>query len=153
MTPARLETFADGVFAIAATLLILNVDNQIGDRQGALGDRLLHIWPSYVAYGVSFLTIGIMWMNHHTVLSLIDHPTRENWNPGAGGMCTHSIQFEPGNDETMYVGISAAGVFRSEDGGESWIGSTVGIPNAWRNTTYWVAFDPDVRGRMWGQSD
>jgi uncharacterized membrane protein len=76
VTPARLETFADGVFAIAATLLILNVDNQVSDQQGALGGRLLHIWPSYVAYGVSFLTIGIMWMNHHTLLSLIDHVDR-----------------------------------------------------------------------------
>ena len=54
------------------------------------------------------------------VLSLIDHPTRERWNPGAGGMCTHSIQIDPADPQTMYVGISAAGVFRSEDGGESW---------------------------------
>ena len=76
MTPSRLETFADGVFAIAATLLILNVDNQVGDEHGALGARLLHIWPSYLAYGVSFLTIAIMWMNHHTVLSLVGHVDR-----------------------------------------------------------------------------
>ena len=54
------------------------------------------------------------------VMSLIDHPTRERWNPGAGGMCTHSIQIDPTDPQTMYVGISAAGVFRSEDGGESW---------------------------------
>jgi hypothetical protein len=54
------------------------------------------------------------------VESLLEDPTRERWQPGAGGMCTHSIQFEPGNGKTMYVGISAAGVFRSEDGGESW---------------------------------
>ena len=54
------------------------------------------------------------------VMSLIDHPTRERWNPGAGGMCTHSIQFHPDRPETMYVGISAAGVFRSEDGGGTW---------------------------------
>ena len=54
------------------------------------------------------------------MLSLIDHPTRERWNPGAGGMCTHSIQIDPADPQTMYVGISAAGVFRSEDGGESW---------------------------------
>jgi photosystem II stability/assembly factor-like uncharacterized protein len=48
---------------------------------------------------------------------LLEHPTRENWQPGAGGMCCHSIQFADG---TMYVAISAAGSFRSEDGGESW---------------------------------
>jgi photosystem II stability/assembly factor-like uncharacterized protein len=48
---------------------------------------------------------------------LFDHPTRGSWQPGAGGMCTHSIQFANG---TMYVAISAAGAFRSDDGGESW---------------------------------
>src|ERR671924_1904077 len=48
---------------------------------------------------------------------LLEHPTRERWQPGAGGMCTHSIQFADG---TMYVAISAAGSFRSQDGGETW---------------------------------
>src|SRR5437899_2876999 len=55
MTTSRLETFADGVFAIAATLLILNVDAQIGAAPADLGAGLLHMWPSYVAYAVSFL--------------------------------------------------------------------------------------------------
>jgi photosystem II stability/assembly factor-like uncharacterized protein len=54
------------------------------------------------------------------VRSLIEHPTRERWNPGAGGMCTHSIQIDPENESTVYVAISAAGVFRSDDGGETW---------------------------------
>jgi uncharacterized membrane protein len=75
MSTSRLETFADGVFAIAATLLILNVDAQISDVQ-SLGSRLLHIWPSYLAYAVSFVTIGIMWINHHTVMSQIDRTDR-----------------------------------------------------------------------------
>jgi uncharacterized membrane protein len=68
VTSNRLETFSDGVFAIAATLLILNVDTQVGEEARDLGDRLLHVWPSYLAYAVSFLTIGIMWVNHHTVM-------------------------------------------------------------------------------------
>ena len=54
------------------------------------------------------------------VQSILEHPTRDRWNPGAGGMCTHSIQIDPRDPKTMYVGISAAGVFRSDDGGESW---------------------------------
>jgi uncharacterized membrane protein len=70
VSPARLETFADGVFAIAATLLILNVDGAVGG-EGALGASLEHAWPSYLAYAVSFVTIGIMWMNHHTLMSLV----------------------------------------------------------------------------------
>jgi uncharacterized membrane protein len=61
MTAGRLETLADGVFAIAATLLILNVDSQAGDS-------LTRAWPSYIAYAVSFITIGIIWVNHHLVM-------------------------------------------------------------------------------------
>ena len=76
MSTARLETFADGVFAIAATLLILNVDSQVSGDLPDLGARLLHIWPSYLAYAVSFVTIGIMWVNHHTVMSQIDKTDR-----------------------------------------------------------------------------
>jgi len=76
VSPARLETFADGVFAIAATLLILNVDTQVAGDVPDLGDRLLHIWPSYLAYAVSFVTIGIMWVNHHTVMSQIGRVDR-----------------------------------------------------------------------------
>jgi uncharacterized membrane protein len=62
---ARLETFADGVFAIAATLLILDVTVR-GGRP--LNHELLHNWPSYAGYAVSFLTIAIMWVNHHTTI-------------------------------------------------------------------------------------
>ena len=76
MSTARLETFADGVFAIAATLLILNVDAQVSEDVHDLGGRLLHIWPSYLAYAVSFVTIGIMWVNHHTVMSQITRTDR-----------------------------------------------------------------------------
>ena len=48
---------------------------------------------------------------------LFAHPTRERWQPGAGGMCTHSIQLADG---ALYVAISAAGAFRSEDDGRTW---------------------------------
>ena len=71
MSPTRLETFADGVFAIAATLLILNVDAQVPGDVPDLGAQLRHIWPSYVAYAASFVTIGIMWINHHTIMSQV----------------------------------------------------------------------------------
>jgi uncharacterized membrane protein len=63
---ARLETFADGVFAIAATLLILSVDGAVHDP-----GNLTHAWPAYLAYAVSFVTIGIMWINHHTLAGLV----------------------------------------------------------------------------------
>jgi uncharacterized membrane protein len=72
MTTGRLETFADGVLGIAATLLILNVDTQIEEGGRGLAGQLLRIWPSYIAYAVSFLTIGIIWVNHHTVMNQIE---------------------------------------------------------------------------------
>jgi uncharacterized membrane protein len=69
---SRLETFSDGVFAIAATLLILNVHAD-GPH---LGHALTRAWPSYAAYAVSFVTIGIMWVNHHGVFAQIDKVDR-----------------------------------------------------------------------------
>jgi len=54
------------------------------------------------------------------VRTLTEAPTRERWQPGAGGMTVHSIAFDPKNSDRMYVGVSAAGVFRSDDGGTSW---------------------------------
>jgi len=66
----RLETFADGVIAIAITLLILEVKvpPAEGDRLGA---AVVHAWPSYAGYVVSFLTIGVIWVNHHHMFKLI----------------------------------------------------------------------------------
>ena len=76
MSPSRLETFADGVFAIAATLLILTVDGAVGGEGIGLDAELRHAWPAYVGYVVSFVTIGIMWLNHHTVMSLVERVDR-----------------------------------------------------------------------------
>ncbi len=69
----RLETFADGVFAIAATLLILDVHRT---SDATVTSSLVHAWPSYLAYVISFLTIGIIWVNHHTVMKQIDRVDR-----------------------------------------------------------------------------
>jgi len=60
-----METFSDGVFAIAATLLVLEISVDTAHTHD-LGSALLHLWPSYLAYVTSFITIGIIWMNHHT---------------------------------------------------------------------------------------
>jgi uncharacterized membrane protein len=69
----RLETLSDGVFAIAATLLVLDVHEGPG---GDLAHGLLHAWPAYLAYVISFLTIGIMWINHHAVFRQIGRVDR-----------------------------------------------------------------------------
>jgi photosystem II stability/assembly factor-like uncharacterized protein len=48
------------------------------------------------------------------------HPTRDRWNPGAGGMCCHSISLDRNEPKRVYAAISAAGGFRTDDGGETW---------------------------------
>jgi uncharacterized membrane protein len=67
METNRVEAFSDGVFAIAITLLILAVGIEQAISGGDLGEQLLDLWPAYIAYAVSFLTIGIMWANHHQI--------------------------------------------------------------------------------------
>jgi uncharacterized membrane protein len=79
MSSRRLEAFSDGVFAIAITLLVLDlaVPPREGTREGSLASALAQQWPSYFAYLVSFLVIGIIWVNHHAVFDrvrLIDRP-------------------------------------------------------------------------------
>ena len=73
MPKNRLEGFSDGIFAFAATLLILNL---VVNVNRPLGGELLQIWTSYVAYALSFVTIGIIWINHHTVMHQISHVDR-----------------------------------------------------------------------------
>ena len=51
---------------------------------------------------------------------LRDHPTGEQWQPGAGGLCLHTILIDPDNPQRIVVAISAAGAFRTDDGGETW---------------------------------
>src|SRR5205807_2616133 len=48
------------------------------------------------------------------------HDTGPQWQPGAGGMCLHTILLDPSNPERMYIAISAAGAFRTDDGGKTW---------------------------------
>jgi uncharacterized membrane protein len=62
----RLEAFSDGVFAVAITLLVFNLAVPVPGH-GALGQQLASHWPSFAAYGVSFLTVGIIWVNHHSL--------------------------------------------------------------------------------------
>jgi len=56
----------------------------------------------------------------HELPGLRQHQSGPKWQPGAGGMCLHTILLDPGNENRMYVAISAAGTFRTDDGGTSW---------------------------------
>ena len=70
MSTGRLEAFSDGVFAIAITLLVIELRPPVvegSELAGALWD----LWPSYFAYFVSFVTIGVFWLNHHRVFTQV----------------------------------------------------------------------------------
>ncbi|MGA2075206.1 MAG: hypothetical protein ABSH52_17080 [Terriglobia bacterium] len=62
----------------------------------------------------------------------------------------YGVFFDPFDARRMFIAYTDIGLFRSEDGGESWTSSTDGVPDQWTNTTYWITFDPEVRGRVWG---
>ena len=69
MGPGRLHALIDGVFAIALTLLVLDLPKPLLSTH--LVHDLLHQWPSYVAYLVSFVTIGLLWIEHHGMMSAV----------------------------------------------------------------------------------
>ena len=70
MDRSRLEAFSDGVFAVAITLLVLNL-TVAGPGHGALTHQLGSHWPSFAAYLISFFVIGIIWVNHHALVRTI----------------------------------------------------------------------------------
>ena len=74
MSKARVEAFSDGVIAVAITLLALGL--AVPPPGGSLAHHLAEQWPSYAAYVISFVTIGIIWINHHAMfrrLASVDH--------------------------------------------------------------------------------
>jgi len=62
---------------------------------------------------------------------------------------TYGYHFDPFDPHRQFISTTDIGLFRSEDGGQSWISSTRGVPREWTNTTYWIEFDPEVKGRVW----
>jgi photosystem II stability/assembly factor-like uncharacterized protein len=95
--------------------------------------KLVNIWviepgranePGMLYAGVDPATLwvsndnGVHWSLNE---SLANHPTRELWGPGAGGLCLHTIVVDPANDQRMWVGISSVGCMRTDDGGQSWV--------------------------------
>ncbi|WP_410789212.1 TMEM175 family protein [Kribbella sp. C-35] len=72
----RLEAFSDGVFAIAITLLVLELRSPELEEGERLWPALLHEWPQFAAYLTSFAILGIMWVNHHSMFRQIQRADR-----------------------------------------------------------------------------
>jgi photosystem II stability/assembly factor-like uncharacterized protein len=62
----------------------------------------------------------------------------------------YGVHFDPFNPQRMFISYTDIGLFGSEDAGQTWSTATTGVPPRWTNTTYWIAFDPEVQGRVWG---
>jgi photosystem II stability/assembly factor-like uncharacterized protein len=97
--------------------------------------RVWHFEPSHVDADTVFAGVedaalfrstdaGQTWAE---MSGLRSHSTGKTWSPGAGGMCLHTILIDPASERRMYVAISAAGAFRTEDGGDSWHVATGGL--------------------------
>jgi photosystem II stability/assembly factor-like uncharacterized protein len=79
------------------------------------------------------------------------HIAKNRWTTRGLDVTTcYGVHFDPFDVHHMFITYTDIGLFESADGGASWTGATAGIPNTWRNTTYWIAFDPKVKGLIWG---
>jgi uncharacterized membrane protein len=74
VSKSRLEAFSDGVIAVAITLLVLDITVPAATKHGHLAHELGVRWPHYVAYITSFITIGIIWVNHHAMIGRLRQP-------------------------------------------------------------------------------
>ena len=75
---------------------------------------------------------------------------RNGWfSTGLDVTNAYGYHFDPFDHNRQFISTTDIGLFRSEDGGKSWVSSTQGVPKEWMNTTYWIVFDPTVKGRVW----
>lgn len=97
--------------------------------------RVWHLRPSFEDADVVYAGVedaalfcsgdgGVTWRE---LEGLRTHSTGQDWAPGAGGMCLHTILLDPANPKRIFVAVSAAGAFRSDDGGASWSVATGGL--------------------------
>lgn len=76
MDKGRIEAFSDGVFAVAITLLALDLTVAGPGGHHPLSWQLGHLWPQFAAYVVSFFTVGVVWVNHHALFKSLTRPDR-----------------------------------------------------------------------------
>lgn len=130
------------------------------------GRKLERIWTVAPSNGTLFAGVadaglfgsdddGNTWA---AVTGLNDHETRDGWSPGAGGLAAHRILIDPKNRARMWVGISAVGVFATEDGGGTWELRNRGVDVTAQNDDYDIGYcvhglvaDPDDADRIWRQ--
>jgi len=115
-----------------------NAEPRFNDDSGRSLEKLWHVQPGRpFEPGVIYLggmpaslwkseDLGKTWQEN---TPLQEHETRPKWSPGAGGLCLHTIILDPENQDRMAVGISAAGYFRTDDGGKTWLRRALDLPD------------------------
>jgi hypothetical protein len=89
---------------------------------------------------------GRTWQQLHSA-----HCGEDCWTTRGLDVTTcYGVHADPFDVQHLFITYTDIGLFQSRDGGRSWSGATIGIPADWRNTTYWIAFDPEVRDKLWG---
>jgi len=163
-----------GRFIVATASQVYGAALQVSDDDGATWrqvehgpaypdgherDKMNQVWTLHVAgerlyAGVD--TAGLFYSDDdgeswHPVPGLNDHATRDAWFPGAGGLCAHAVYVDPRNPQRVWCGISAVGVWRTDDGGETWQPKNEGIRNVIEDQehkdigycVHALAFDPE----------
>lgn len=93
---------------------------------------------------------GASWTARYSEAVAASSQTGASWrSTGLDVTTTYGYDFDPFDSRRRFILTTDIGLFRSEDGGRSWMRSVDGVPGRWRNTTYSLAFDPTVRGKMW----
>ena len=133
-----------------------------GDFSGRYKDgaRLVdQIWTLHAAHGALYAGVseaglfvsrdkGQSWQ---PVEGFNEHPSRDRWVPGFGGLGAHTILSDANDPDRMWVGVSAAGFFRSDDGGKSWHSKNAGVPGQTGQCVHHVAHDPARAGVLYRQ--
>jgi len=79
------------------------------------------------------------------------HAGDDRWTTTGFDVTTcYGVHFDPFNLKNMFISYTDVGLFKSQDGGQTWKSSIAGIPRRWQNTTYWTELDPRTPGLMWG---
>ncbi len=88
-------------------------------------------------------------LNWETVYSRM-RPDHTWTSTGLDVTTNYGVFFDPFDPKRMFIAYTDIGLFASDNGGQSWMSATRGVPAGWVNTTYWIVFDPEVKGRVWG---
>lgn len=133
-----------------------------GDPMGRFagsGRYVDQIWTLHAAHGRLYAGVseaglfvsddrGETWQG---LDGLNEHRTRPDWQPGFGGLCAHTVLCDAGNRDRLWVGISAAGFFRSDDGGRSWQAKNEGVPGIGGHCVHCVTHDPQDAATLYRQ--